>query len=129
MFDTNKTLWAGWVVRSPYQKLFFAGDTAYSKDFVEIGQRYGLMDLSLIPIGAHAPRWFRQGMHVNPEEAVKIHLDVESRQSIRMNWRTFLNLTEKPLLEAPQRLFQELLKQQINPMEFLVLEHGQTLMF
>jgi L-ascorbate metabolism protein UlaG (beta-lactamase superfamily) len=24
LFDTNKTLWAGWVVRSTEQKLFFA---------------------------------------------------------------------------------------------------------
>ena len=129
LFDTNKTLWAGWVVRSPEQKLFFAGDTGYSKDFVEIGKRYGPMDLSLIPIGAYAPRWLMKDMHVNPEEAVKIHLDVESRQSIGMHWGTFLNLTEEPLLEPPQRLLQELLKQRMNPMEFRVLEHGQTLMF
>ena len=106
MFDTNKTLWAGWVVRSSEQKIFFAGDTGYSKDFVEIGKRYGPMDLSLIPIGAYAPRWFMKDMHVNPEEAVKIHLDVESRQSIGMHWGTFLNLTEEPLLELPQRLLQ-----------------------
>jgi len=129
LFDTNMTLWAGWVVRSPEQKLFFAGDTGYSKDFIEIGKRYGPMDLSLIPIGAYAPRWFMKDMHVNPEEAVKIHIDVESRQSIGMHWGTFLNLTEEPLLEPPQRLLQELLKQRINPMEFRVLDHGQTLMF
>ena len=27
LFDTNKTLWAGWVVKSHQQNLFFAGDT------------------------------------------------------------------------------------------------------
>ena len=74
LFDTNKTLWAGWVVKSPQQNLFFAGDTGYSKNFKEIGKRYGPMDLSLIPIGAYAPRWFMKYMHVNPEEAVKIHI-------------------------------------------------------
>jgi len=87
------------------------------------------MDLLLTPNWAYAPRWFMKDMHVNPEEAVKIHIDVESRQSIGMHWGTFLNLTEEPLLEPPQRLFQELLKQQTSPMEFRVLEHGQTLMF
>ena len=92
MFDTNKTFWAGWVIKKfLQQKLFFAGDTGYSKDFEEIGKRYGPMDLSLIPIGAYAPRWFMQDMHVNPEEAVKIHLDVKSRQSIWMHWGTFLS--------------------------------------
>ena len=127
LFDTNKTLWAGWVVKSPQQKLFFAGDTGYSKDFEEIGKRYGPMDLSLIPIGAYAPRWFMKDMHVNPEEAVKIHLDVKSRQSIGMHWGTFLNLTEEPLLEPPKLLLQELEKRKINPLDFRVLEHGQTI--
>ena len=74
LFDTNKTLWEGWVVKSPQQNLFFAGDTGYSTNFEEIGKRYGPMDLSLIPIGAYAPRWFMKYMHVNHEEAVKIHM-------------------------------------------------------
>ena len=64
----------GGVVKSPQQNLFFAGDTGYSKNFEEIGKRYGPMDLSLIPIGAYAPRWFMKYMHVYPEEAVKIHM-------------------------------------------------------
>ena len=71
---SNKTLWAGWVDLSPQQNLFFAGDNSYSKDFEEIGKCHGLMDLSLIPIGAYAPRWFMKYMHFNPEEAVKIHM-------------------------------------------------------
>ena len=85
------------------------------------------MDLSLIPISAYAPRWFMKDMHVNPEEAVKIHLDVKSRQSIGMHWGTFLNLTEEPLLEPPKLLLQELEKRKINPLDFRVLEHGQTI--
>ena len=67
-------------------------------------------------------------MHVNPEEAVKIHLDVKSWQTIGMHWGTFLNLTEEPFLEPPKRLLQELEKREINPLEFCVLEHGQTIM-
>ena len=74
LFDTNKTLWEGRVVKSPQQNLFFAGETGYSKNFEEIGKRYGPMDLSLIPIGAYAPRWFMKYMHVNHREAVKIHM-------------------------------------------------------
>ena len=68
-------------------------------------------------------------MHVNPEEAVKIHLDVKSWQTIGMHWGTFLNLTEEPFLEPPKRLLQELEKRKINPLEFRVLEHGQKILF
>ena len=67
-------------------------------------------------------------MHVNHEEVVKIHLEVKSWQTIGMHWGTFLNLTEEPFLEPPKRLLQELEKREINPLEFCVLEHGQTIM-
>ena len=67
-------------------------------------------------------------MHVNSEEAVKINFDVRSRPSIGMHWGTFLNLTEEPLLEPPKRLLQEFEKRRINPLDFRVLEHGQTIM-
>ena len=36
----------------------FVGDTGYSKDFLTIQEKFGFMDLALIPIGAYAPRWF-----------------------------------------------------------------------
>ena len=67
VFHTNKTLWAGWVVEAPEQKMFFAGDTGYSQDSKDIGEHLGSMDISLIQIGAYAPRWFMQDMYVNPD--------------------------------------------------------------
>jgi L-ascorbate metabolism protein UlaG (beta-lactamase superfamily) len=127
LFDTNQTLWAGWVVEAPEQKMFFAGDTGYSQDFKDIGDRFGSMDLSLIPIGAYAPRWFMQDSHVNPEEAVQIHQDVRSKFSVGMHWGTFLNLTDEPLLEPPQRLKEVLEERQLSSESFITLKHGQTL--
>ena len=89
LLDTNEVLWCGWVVEAPNKRLFFAGDTGYSKDFKDIGKRFPQMDVSLIPIGAYAPRWFMKDMHCHPEEAVQIHLDVNSQKSIGMHWGTF----------------------------------------
>lgn len=129
LFDTNQTLWAGWVVEAPGQRLFFAGDTGYSQDFADIGRRFGSMDLSLIPIGAYAPRWFMKDMHANPEEAVQIHLDVGSKFSIGMHWGTFLNLTDEPLLEPPQRLQEVMVERELDPKGFVTLQHGETLRF
>ena len=127
LLDTNKVLWAGWVIEAPDKRLFFAGDTGYSKDFKDIGNRFKGMDLSLIPIGAYAPRWFMKDMHCSPEEAVQIHLDVNSKQSIGMHWGTFLNLTDEPLEEPPVRLGRAVKAKGMAPETFITLKHGETL--
>lgn len=101
--DRNATLWGGFVFEADGAKVFFAGDTGYSPDFAEIGRRLGPIDLSLIPIGAYDPRDFMRPMHIDPEEAVQIHLDVRSRRSLAMHWGTF-RLTLEPLDEPPVRL-------------------------
>ena len=41
--------------------------------------------------------------HVNPQEAVMMHQDLQSKVSIGMHWGTFV-LTDEPLLEPPQKL-------------------------
>jgi N-acyl-phosphatidylethanolamine-hydrolysing phospholipase D len=129
LLDTNEVLWCGWVVEAPNKRFFFAGDTGYSNDFKDIGERFPQMDLSLIPIGAYAPRWFMKDMHCNPEEAVHIHLDVNSQKSIGMHWGTFLDLTDEPLEEPPVRLAKVLEDKGIDPNEFITMKHGETIRF
>lgn len=123
--DRNRTLWCGFVVEHVGQRVYFAGDTGYSPDFADIGARFAPIDLALIPIGAYEPRWFMQSMHVNPEEAVRIHQDVGSRRSVAMHWGTF-RLTEEPLDEPPHRLRRALATEGIDPDRFWIMQHGQT---
>ncbi len=124
--DRNATLWCGFVVEmQDAYKLFFAGDTGYSRDFHDIGQRFAPIDLSLIPIGAYDPRWFMAPVHVNPEEAVRIHQDVKSRQSVAMHWGTF-RLTLEPLDEPPRKLREALAAAKIDEEKFWVMRHGET---
>ncbi len=125
LFDANETLWCGWVLEGPAGKVFFTGDTGYSPDFQEIGRRLGPMRLSLIHIGGYRPRWFMQPMHCNPREAVQIHRDVGSRQSIGMHWGTF-RLTDEPLGEPPRLLTQALQEAGIPAEHFTVLNIGET---
>ncbi|CAF4031043.1 unnamed protein product, partial [Adineta steineri] len=42
-------------------------------------KQYGPFDLSAIPIGAYEPRWMMEAQHVSPDEAVRIHMDVQSK--------------------------------------------------
>lgn len=122
--DGNRTLWCGFILEVADRKLYFAGDTGYSKDFADIGRRLGPVDLALLPIGAYEPRWFMRAMHVNPEEALKIHRDVGARRSVAMHWGTF-RLTEEPADEPPRALARALADAGIAPDEFWVLQHGE----
>ena len=122
--DRNLTLWCGFILEADGRKVYFAGDTGYSKDFADIGRRFAPIDLALLPIGAYAPRWFMRPMHVDPEEAVRIHQDIGSRHSVAMHWGTF-RLTEEPLDEPPQALARALAEAQVPPEQFQVYRHGE----
>lgn len=34
-------------------------------------------------------RWFMKYQHVDPEEAVRIHIDVQAKKSVAIHWGTF----------------------------------------
>jgi N-acyl-phosphatidylethanolamine-hydrolysing phospholipase D len=124
--DENQSLWGGWVIRHPELSFFFAGDSGYSPDFADIGTKFGGFDLAAIPIGAYAPRWFMQIMHLDPAEAVRVHQDVNARQSVAIHWGTFANLTDESLYEPPLRLAQERKKAGLTDDDFFILRHGET---
>ena len=123
--DRDATLWCGFVVELAGRRIFFAGDTGYSRDFADIAERFPPMDLSLLPIGAYDPRWFMSPVHVDPAEAVRIHQDLRSRLSVAMHWGTF-RLTAEPLDEPPKLLAQALSAAGIAAEKFTVFRHGET---
>ncbi len=129
LFDRNQTLWGGWVIEArgahPF-RFFFAGDTGYSRDFRDIGGKFGGFDLAALPIGAYAPRWFMSPQHIDPSEAVRIHRDLGARRSIAVHWGTFV-LSDEPLDEPPKKLREALKAAGIPGDQFLVLKHGETL--
>lgn len=88
----NTTLWGSWVFAGPRQRVFFGGDTGYSKCFSDIGATYGPFALTLLPIGAYGEQW--PDIHMNPEEAVQAHADLnggDARHSVLLpiHWGTF----------------------------------------
>ncbi|MEZ5661810.1 MAG: MBL fold metallo-hydrolase [Burkholderiaceae bacterium] len=124
--DRNRSLWGGWVIQDANTRVYFAGDTGYSRDFAEIGARFGRFDLALIPVGAYEPRWFMSDQHVNPEEAVMIHQDVGAQLSVGVHWGTF-ELTDEPLDQPIGDLAAALKKYDIDPTAFRLLRHGETI--
>jgi len=127
-FSRNNHLWASWVIMSDDFRFYFGGDTGYSPHFKETGSRYGPFDLAALPIGAYEPRWFMKNHHINPEEAVQAHMDVRAKKSIAIHWGTFV-LTDEPLDEPPVRLKKAMVEKGIPEDKFLVLKHGETIVF
>ncbi|MGA7799857.1 MAG: MBL fold metallo-hydrolase [Gammaproteobacteria bacterium] len=126
-WERNRTLWAGWAVRSADFHFIFVGDSAYPARFLEIGQRLGPFDLAAIPIGAYEPRWFMTH-HMTPEQAVAAHVDLQARRSIAIHWGTFV-LSDEPVAEPAERLVQARAAAGLAPEEFTALRHGQTVNF
>ncbi|KRX72374.1 N-acyl-phosphatidylethanolamine-hydrolyzing phospholipase D, partial [Trichinella sp. T6] len=89
-----------------------------------IGNAFGPFDLAAIPIGCYEPRWFMKFQHVDPEEAVQIHLDVKARQSLGIHWGTFrMGAYEHPT-EPPCKLRQVLSSRNLGNDSFLTLPQG-----
>jgi N-acyl-phosphatidylethanolamine-hydrolysing phospholipase D len=107
--DRNRSLWCGFALELDGKHAYFAGDTAYHPQFTEIGARCGPFDFVMIPIGAYNPRWFMERVHVDPEEAVRIYVDLmaphpeaPSPLMLAVHWGTF-RLTDEPMEEPPRR--------------------------
>jgi L-ascorbate metabolism protein UlaG (beta-lactamase superfamily) len=99
VWDTNRTLWGSFLIESPGGSIYFAGDTGYGTQFRRIYETFGAPAVSLLPIGAYEPRWFMYRMHMNPDEAVRAHLDLHSRHSIGIHFGLIDNAGES--YEAP----------------------------
>jgi L-ascorbate metabolism protein UlaG (beta-lactamase superfamily) len=128
LFDRNQTLWCGYVLHTSHGNLYFAGDTGYGDFFKEIGQKFGPIHTSLIPIGAYKPRWFMEAIHLSPEEAVLAHRDVQSQQSIAMHYGTF-PMADDGMHEPKTDLEKSRANLGISEHEFRIAEEGNPQIF
>jgi L-ascorbate metabolism protein UlaG (beta-lactamase superfamily) len=127
-FDRNRTLWGGYAIGSAGRRVYFVGDTAAPGPFRAVRERLGPPDLALIPIGAYEPRWFMRDAHLDPDEAVRGHVELGSRQSVAMHFGTF-RLTNEGIDEPPRRLREALRREGIDEGRFVVPDVGETRVF
>ena len=107
LWDTNKTLWGNFLIEYKNKKIFFACDTGYGNIYKELGEKYGPIDLTFINIGAYnfypmSPKKDRSIYHTNPEEALNIGKDLNSKKVLGMHWGTAVLSLEDPF-EPPVR--------------------------
>jgi len=125
-FDRNRALWGGFVVTTRSRRIYFAGDTAYVPFFREIRERLGPPDLALLPIGAYEPRWFMRAVHMNPDEAVQAHLDLQAAESVAMHYGTF-RLTAEGIDEPVAALRQALHERDVPGPRFRAVAFGESI--
>jgi len=77
LFDSDKRLWASWVIETPALKLFFSGDSGYFKGFKEIGDRFGPFDVTFMETGAYNKSW--DDIHMMPNQSIQAHLDLNGK--------------------------------------------------
>ncbi len=128
ILDTNKALWGAFVIESAGGVIYFAADTGYGtgQTFHEVKSKIGAPRLSLLPIGAYEPRWFMKPQHMNPDEAVRAHLDLGSAKSLAIHHGT-VQLTDEAV-DAPVLALEEAMaRHKIKKADFIVSEIGQSI--
>jgi L-ascorbate metabolism protein UlaG (beta-lactamase superfamily) len=109
-------------------RAYFAGDTGYARHFADIHSRFGALDLALLPIGAYEPRWFMRDQHMDPEEAVRAHIDLRAQRSVGTHFGCF-QLTDEGIDEPVAALAAAREQHGIPREAFDVLETGETRVF
>ena len=107
LWDTNKSLWGSFLIEYKDKKILFLCDTGYGKIYKELGKKYGPIDITFINIGAYnffpmAPKKDSSIYHTNPEEALQIGRDLNSKKLVGMHWGTVV-LSLEPIMEPAQR--------------------------
>lgn len=127
LFDHDSTLWVGYVLETEDKRMYFVGDTGYNEyDFSTIGDAFDGMDLAMIPVGTYVPHKFMDPVHICPVRACSIHQEVKSRKSVGMHWKTF-RLSAEELIQPPFDLYLTMQENGLDPLDFRVLEPGQTI--
>ena len=99
-FRRNTTQWAAWKVAGSRHSVYVGGDSGPSRVHAGTGAEHGPFDLTVLPVGAYAELW--PDIHLDPEQAVAAHRELDGRVMLPVHWATF-NLGFHPWDEPVER--------------------------
>ncbi|GAB5466570.1 MAG: MBL fold metallo-hydrolase [Candidatus Kapaibacteriales bacterium] len=85
--DRFSTLWCSWTIKSNGTSIFFSGDSGYTPQFQEIGEKFGPFDFAMIECGQYNRRW--SNIHMMPEETAQVAIDIKARVFMPIHWGSF----------------------------------------
>ncbi len=128
LFDGDKSLWGGFVIEDRSAgRVYFAGDTAYGSFLQPLHDRFPEFRLTVFPIGSYERRWIMKTQHMNPDDAVRAHILLNSKQSIAMHYATFLEHPEQTIDQHEKDLAKARNDNDLDPAKFLILKFGEGL--
>jgi L-ascorbate metabolism protein UlaG (beta-lactamase superfamily) len=123
--DKNESLWGSYLIQNQNFKIYFAGDTGMGPHFKMINERFGAVDVALLPIGAYEPRDFMKNYHTNPQEAVEAMQILNAKHALGMHFGTF-QLSDEAIQQPLLDLAESLKHANISESRFQTLEVGET---
>lgn len=84
---SNRTAWSSFVLRTDRHRVFFSGDTGLTREFEDIGARFGPFDLVMLEVGAFHEAW--GSIHLGPENALVAHRMLGGGPLLPVHWGTF----------------------------------------
>ncbi len=85
--DRNETLWSSFVITTGKRRLFFSGDTGLTDELMQVRERFGPFDLTMLEIGAWHPSWGT--IHLGPEGALRAFELLGGGTLLPIHWGTF----------------------------------------
>jgi L-ascorbate metabolism protein UlaG (beta-lactamase superfamily) len=87
--DVDRTLWLGFVLETPFGRVYFAGDTGLGQFFTMIHDRFPSFRLGLLPIAPARPRGPMAPRHMSAGDAVRAAKLLHVETSIAIHFGTF----------------------------------------
>ncbi|REH01599.1 MBL fold metallo-hydrolase [Flavobacterium aquicola] len=109
--DRAKSLWGGWSLMTPKEKIWFSGDSGYGQHFKEIGRRLGPFDFAFMECGQYNENWSQ--IHMFPEESVQAAIDANVQTFMPVHWAGFA-LAQHSWTEPVERFIEAANKQNIK---------------
>jgi L-ascorbate metabolism protein UlaG (beta-lactamase superfamily) len=120
-----KKSFGGYVIEYNGKTVYFAGDTAYD-DLLnnQISERFGRIDLALIPVAPIHPREYSKARHTSPREAVQMMLDMNAQFLIPIHYDTYPESIDVPG-EAADSLYAAITHFAVPDERVVILDIGQ----
>lgn len=81
--NPNQTLWASFLIETPSQSIYVAGDGGYDSHFASIGERFPDIDLAILENGQYDEEW--RYIHLMPEYMAQAAKDLKANKILTVH--------------------------------------------